>query len=158
MISRKGFGWGILCAPLALMAGTMHVQVEKGQVRSQPSYLGKVVTVLPYGYAVQSLGTQGSWTQIQLANGQVGWMADSALTAKGIRIKQTSSATGSGASADDLALAGKGFSASIENEFKRQNPTINFAAVNRMENDKASTGEMQAFVTRGGLRQPGGAK
>lgn len=144
--------------PLAAVAGAMQVQVEKGQVRAQPSFLGRVVTTLGYGQTVNAVAEQGSWVKVQMAGGEAGWMAASALSSKRITARQTSGAAGSNASADDLALAGKGFSASIENEFKKQNPNINFAAVNRMERDKASTSEMRDFIAEGSLYQPGARK
>ena len=147
--------WTLLLA-LPLVSEALQVQVENAQVREKPSFMGKVIGTLPYGTEVQPAAIQGAWTQVKLSNGQAAWISSSALTSKRIKVQANQSAVGTTASASDLALAGKGFNATVENEFKRQNPKLNFAAVDQMEKRNAPQQQIQQFLIQGGLK--GGAQ
>ena len=140
------------------LAERMNVQVQDGQVRATPSFLGAVVVKLPYGASVEAQPAQNGWMQVQTSAGQQGWMSAASLTTK--KIVMTAGAGGaSGASSDELALAGKGFNSDVEKEFKKQNPNINFAAVDRMAKIKIAPQEMQQFLAAGSIKPPtGGAK
>jgi hypothetical protein len=60
------------------------------------------------------------------------------------------------ASGDELALAGKGFSKQVENEFKGKNPNINYAWIDRMEKFVVSQKQSQQFLKEGELSPEGG--
>jgi uncharacterized protein YgiM (DUF1202 family) len=145
-------GW----AGLAL-AGRMSVQVQDGQVRKTPSFLGAVVVKLPYGTAVEAQPAQNGWVPVQTAEGQQGWIHQSALTTKKIVLASGGTTTAQ-ASSDELALAGKGFNSDVEKQFKQQNPNLNFAAVERMLKNKVAPREMQKFLDAGRVQPAGGAK
>jgi len=140
------------------LAERMNVQVQEGQVRATPSFLGTVVAKLAYGASVEAQPDQNGWTQVQTAAGQQGWMSTASLTMK--KITMTAGAGGaSGASSDELALAGKGFNSDVEKEFKKQNPNVNFATVDRMTKIKIAPQEMQTFLADGSVKpSTGGAK
>ncbi|MBP5322021.1 MAG: SH3 domain-containing protein [Kiritimatiellae bacterium] len=143
------FAW-LLALPI--VAEALQVQVENAQVREKPSYMGKVIGTLPYGTEITPASTQGAWTQVKLTNGQFAWINSSALTSKRITIRANGAAVNQTASASDLALAGKGFNQSVENEFKRQNPKLNFAAVDQMEKRTTTPAQIQQFIQQGGLK------
>jgi len=150
----------ILCAfSLAgtLLADTMRVQVQSSQVRGTPSFLGQVVTTLTYGQAVETTGAQGPWMQVRTSDGKTGWVHSSALTTKRLST-QTGGAVSAGASGDELALAGKGFSADVEAQFKAQHADIDFSWVDRMLKMNASSAQIATFAKAGGLKQNGGAR
>jgi uncharacterized protein YgiM (DUF1202 family) len=149
---------GVCALAGVALAERMSVQVQDGQVRATPSFLGAVVAKLPYGAAVEAQPVQNGWMQVQTAAGQKGWMSAASLTKK--KIVLTAGAGGaSGASSDELALAGKGFNSDVEKEFKKQNPTVNFAVVDRMAKLKIAPQEMQKFLDDGHVKPaPGGAK
>jgi uncharacterized protein YgiM (DUF1202 family) len=149
---------GALSLAGVALAERMSVQVQDGQVRATPSFLGAVTAKLPYGAAVEAQPEQNGWIQVQTASGQQGWMHKASLSKK--KIVMTAGAAGaSGASSDELALAGKGFNSDVEKEFKKQNPTVNFAAVDRMAKLKIAPQEMQKFLADGSVKPPtGGAK
>ena len=52
----------------------MNVQVQSGQIRATPTFLGKVLATLSYGVSVEVLLTKGDWMQVKSAQGQVGWV------------------------------------------------------------------------------------
>jgi hypothetical protein len=55
-----------LCAVLALAATVLNVQVRDGQVRDNPSFLGKIVGKANYGQAVSVVQEQGDWVRVAL--------------------------------------------------------------------------------------------
>jgi hypothetical protein len=64
-----------------------------------------------------------------------------------------------GASGEELAVAGKGFNADVEKEFKVDHADIDFTWVDTMEQMKVSPQELMSFLTEGGVQpQMGGAK
>jgi N-acetylmuramoyl-L-alanine amidase CwlA len=139
------------------LAERMSVQVQDGQVRASPSFLGAVTARLPYGAAVEAQAEQNGWLPVQTAAGQQGWMHKASLTKKKI-VMTAGGAGATGASSDELALAGKGFNSDVEQQFKKQNPNVNFAAVDRMAKLKIAPQEMQKFLADGSVKPAGGAK
>ena len=58
---------------LATGLPSMSVQVKKGDVRSTPSFLGKIVARLSYGDQVQVQGAKGPWMLVDLVDSGNGW-------------------------------------------------------------------------------------
>lgn len=148
----------VLCLAGVLRAETLRVQVQTGQVRSTPSFLGQVVATVSYGQAVESLETQGPWQHVRTIGGKVGWMHNTALTTKRITSQASGATVSSGASGDELALAGKGFSSDVEASFRSAHAEIDFTWVDRMATLNASPAQIREFVKAGGLKQNGGAQ
>jgi uncharacterized protein YgiM (DUF1202 family) len=141
----------------AAYAEALRVQVQAGQVRSTPSFLGGVVASVGYGQTVDVVAKQGAWRQVQTPDGKGGWMHESALTEKRVSM-QAGGATRTGASGDELALAGKGFNKDVEAQFKASHAEADFTWVDRMATLSASVAEIERFIAGGGLTQPGGGK
>jgi glutamate-1-semialdehyde aminotransferase len=76
-------------------------------------------------------------------------MHKSALTTKKVSMSAGTTTAKTAASSDELALAGKGFSAQVEKEYQAKNKNLNFAAVDRMEKIKISPTDMQKFLDAG---------
>ena len=146
-------GLPIVAAPVP---SRMNVQVQSGQIRATPTFLGKVLGTLAYGVSVEILQIKGDWLQVKAAQGQVGWVHKSALTTKRVSMSAGTSTAKSTASSDELALAGKGFNSDVEREYKAKNKNLNFDAVDRMEKLKIPATEMQAFLTTGAVKPPEG--
>jgi len=157
-----------LIVPLALLAGVlfagaagagedmMSIQVKSGSLRETPSFLGKIVGPVGYGDRVAIVSEQGEWRQVRSSAGVTGWIHSSALTEKKV-VLSSAGQTGTSASGDELALAGKGFNAEVEGEFKKNNQEIDFSWVDRMEKIKIAGKEIVAFLQEGQVA-PGGGK
>lgn len=130
----------------------MNVQVQSGQLRATPTFLGQVLGTVAYGVSVEVLQTKGDWMQVKSLQGKVGWLHKSALTTKRVSMSAGTSAAKTGASSSELALAGKGFNSDVEREYKAKNKNLNFAAVDRMETLKIPATEMQAFLKAGAVK------
>jgi len=160
MRRRILIGLGILLLsgllPAWAAAKTMSVQVRKGQVRGTPSFLGQVVGPVNYGDRLEVVVEQHPWMQVRLADGRTGWIHESALSAKPIVMRAGQQTVATGASGDELALAGKGFSSDVEAAFKAQNKEIDFTWVDRMEKMTATHAAATEFLRKGLVTPQGG--
>ena len=126
----------------------MSVQVREGAVRETPTFLGKVLTKLDYGQKVDIVEEKAPWTKIAAVDLELeGWMHTSALTTREIKLKAGASDVETGATGDELALAGKGFDASAEKKYRKDNPDVDFAWVDKMEGFTVTPLQIQAFLT-----------
>jgi hypothetical protein len=87
-----------------------------------------------------------------------GWMHSSALSEKKIVVKAGAQNVDQTASSDEVALAGKGFNADVEKEFKAKRKDVNYAYIDQMEKLLVTPAQMQEFVKVGALVPEGGAK
>jgi hypothetical protein len=147
---------GFLVPPLlANVQKTLSVQVREGQIRATPSFLGKMVAKAAYGDRVDLVEDRGAWKRVSIPGGKLqGWMHDSALTTKRIVLKAGQADVQTGATRDELALAGKGFNEQVETAFKKENKNIDYTWINRMEAFLVSPDQMRSFLARGNLVPP----
>lgn len=148
-----------LAAGWALGAGakTMSVQVRQGELRASPSFLGAVRGTVSYGARLTVLEEQGPWARVTTPDSAAtGWIHSSALTSKRIVLRAGERDAELAASSGELALAGKGFNAEVEAEFKTRNRDIDFSWVDRMERINVAEKEMHAFLQQGALEPPKG--
>jgi hypothetical protein len=133
----------------------LSVQVKQGQVRSTPSFLGSVTATLAYGDKVEIIEDKGAWKMVAIRKIK-GWMHMSALTTKTIALQAGKTDVKTGATGNELALAGKGFNPKVEAEFKSKNKHIDYTWVDRMEAFAIKPGQMQAFLKQGQVNSPEG--
>ena len=154
-----GFLICLLAVTAFAAAKLMSVQVKEGQVRSAPSFLGKIVATVAYTKQVEMLKEKGDWMQVALpGSGTEGWMHSSALTKKKILLNPNAKDIEQAASSDEVALAGKGFNEEVEKNFKEGNSEVNYAAVDEMEKIIISQQQMEQFLTKGAVSPEGGTK
>jgi len=146
-----------LAASIAAADNLMSIQIKKGQLRSTPSFLGKIVAELNYAERVAVLEKKDAWLKVRATATPVeGWLHESALTSKKIILKPGATDVSQSASSDELALAGKGFSKQVEGEFKTKNPQVDYAWINRMEQMVVSQDQIEQFIKDGKLSPNGG--
>jgi hypothetical protein len=111
-----------------------------------------------YGDSVTVIKQQDPWVYVSAKGGQLsGWIHNSALSEKEIILRAGSADVAKTASQKEVALAGKGFNADVEKEFKSRNPKLNFEWVDRMEKFVVSDDEIRKFIQEGALSPQGGA-
>lgn len=138
------------------------VTVKETQVRDKPSYLGKVLGPLFYGDRVtilaQPAGAPQGWLKVAGPDNKLqGWVNASALTPTDIALKSGSETVSQTASSGDVALAGKGFNADVEAQYK-QDQKLDYTWVDRMEGFQIDPQQVSLFLDQGGLTEPGGAQ
>lgn len=135
----------------------MSVQVESSQVRASPSFLGAIFAQIKYGDRVAVVDEQNGWMKVSLPDGRQGWVHGSALTRKKIVLSAGRTDSTTGASADELALAGKGFNSDVEAEFRAHNKDLDFTWVDRMEKIVIDLKTIQRFLEEGSVSPQKGA-
>ena len=152
---HKQFLAAMLAAWLIMMATAsaewMSVQVQSTQVRETPSYLGRVLAVANYTDRVEVLQRQRGWAQVRVS-GRMGWVNESALTKKQLRLVSGAADVERTASGEEIALAGKGFNSQVEADFKAKNHQVDFTWIDRMEKFRVSEQEIGDFLREGGLK------
>ncbi|HUW39707.1 MAG TPA: SH3 domain-containing protein [Rectinemataceae bacterium] len=129
----------------------MSVVVKVTQVRSSPSYLGKVLGDIAYGERVSVLELRKDWARIDVPSRKLsGWTNLSALTEKRIVLSSGSGNVDQSASSGEVALAGKGFNSQIEAEY-RQDGKLDYSWVDKMGKITETPEAVSAFLQTGGL-------
>ena len=158
---KRWLSLGLIAVTAAALAAgpiAMSVQVKNGQLRETPSFLGKLIVPLNYGDRLQVIEQQGDWSKVTAPGGQTGWIHTSALTKKKIAMSAGGQNAQTGASGDELALAGKGFNSTVEADFKAKNQNIDFTWVDKMEKIKVAPESMEQFLKEGGIQTAQGGK
>ena len=127
----------------------MYVSVEEAVLKQSPSFWGKNGASVFYGEEVIILEEKNSWKKVQLVidPSVSGWINESSLTKKKIVVSENRVS----ASAEELALAGKGFTAEIEAEYKKQG-SLNYDAVDKLENNLVSFDKVIEFMESGNIK------
>ena len=157
-----------LCAALLLLAAVaagaadqkqMSVTVKSTEVRATAGYLGKVLGSLAYGDRVTILEQPAApkgWVKVLGPDRKLqGWVNLAALTDKVVKLASTSGVTQE-ASGGDVALAGKGFNADVEAQYKKDK-NLDYTWVDRMVALSATPQQVADFLALGGLSEQGGA-
>lgn len=159
-LTRIVFGLGfilILAGAVWSASEMMSVQVKEGQLRSAPSFLGPIVGPVAYGDRVETLQKQGDWVDVKSTKNLKGWIHNSALTTKQV-VLNPGAQTKTGASSQEIALAGKGFNADVEAQYRRSNSRLDYAWVDHMEQIRISREQMVGFLEQGKVKPSEGGK
>ncbi len=150
----------LLLAAGAAFAAEMSVTVKQTQVRDKPSFLGKILGVLSYADRVTVVDDSNkAWFKVTGPDGKLtGWVSASALTTKKIELAAGSQNVQQSASSGEVALAGKGFNETVEQEYKADGK-LDYTWVDKMEQITVSPDQLSAFINKGGLTpQEGGSQ
>jgi uncharacterized protein YgiM (DUF1202 family) len=150
--------WILMCCAALLATGAwaakeMSVQVRDGQLRNRASFLGTVTATVAYGDRVTVNQTQAGWCEVATAAGTTGWIHESALTPKRVVMGSGEGDARVGASGEEVALAGKGFSKEVEAEYKKQNKDIDYTWVDWMGKQTVPNEQLVQFLKQGDLAQ-----
>lgn len=144
----------VLLMPVTALATSLSVQVEEGQVRSTPSFFGEIVDKVVYGESVDLIREQGPWRMVNTPRKPGGWIHQSAISDSKVELTAGGNVD-EGASGKEIALAGKGFNADVENAYKAEHQQVNFAWVDNMEKFTVKNSDIEQFIKQGGLRGAG---
>jgi uncharacterized protein YgiM (DUF1202 family) len=140
---------------LAAQSRTMYVATKNVSLKTGTGLFAGTVPgiALQYGDEVTILQERSAWTEVQPVKDRSkrGWIRTNSLSARRIV-----SGNGTSASAAELALAGKGFSADVENSYKQgSGATANYTAIDQMEGQSVSLQDLYQFLTDGRLSMGG---
>jgi uncharacterized protein YraI len=101
-------------APVAPAAGKILSVGQNGaQIRSAPSFTGKILAVLDHGQTITVLEERGDWLRVN-EDGAKGWVHESDLARQRPVLVSGTGTAPAGAGNRDVALAGKGFGVDTE--------------------------------------------
>jgi SH3-like domain-containing protein len=125
----------------------MYVTAKTLEVKSSAGFFADILGTLAYGAPVSVLREYGKWAQIESSEPPEvsGWVPAASLTSKHIIADSSTSA-----SANEIALAGKGFNQEVENVY-RQNGALDYDAVDAMEEIRISNRQLFSFLQEGRL-------
>lgn len=136
------------------MAASVKIITQQAIIRKDRRFFAPVVISVPYGEVVQQLKREGDWLLVVYRDKQ-GWIHISAVQEQKFRFSSLMTSKARETSPDEVALAGKGFTPEIEKAFRKQNPEMKFYLVDQVESLKISNRELQTFVKKGRLKEPG---
>ncbi|OJF77278.1 MAG: hypothetical protein BKP49_02075 [Treponema sp. CETP13] len=126
------------------------VSVEKTKVKENTGWFSKVTDTLFYGDEVLVLSEKGKWNKVSLVvdDSVSGWIPSASLTTKKIT---TTNSTRVSADAQELSLAGKGFTEEIENAYGEQN-SVDYNKVDEIEQISVDDTDLYTFLINGNLK------
>ena len=138
---------GMLSAQIS-RGNTVWVSVKTIQLKSSTGFFASNRGAVNYGDQVSVLQVSGNWAEVRSASNSslTGWISVTNLSSKRI----VASATGSTATAAEVAQAGKGFNAEVENVYKTDG-SYNYADVDLTERIVISDTDLLAFIREGRL-------
>lgn len=147
----------LLCGVVLLYAAeTMIVKVKITKLKNSPQFFASTVASLNAGAQLEKLESQGNWVKVKASTGAVGWLHKSAVQEKTFSLLAVNAPNKTGASADEVALAGKGFNKQVEESFKSKNKDVDFGWVDRMLKITVTEKAMLEFLKAGRLGDHGG--
>lgn len=141
---------------IIVLAETLVIQVKTTNLKKEPVFYAETVAVLNNGEQVEKIGEQAGWYKVKTKNGREGWLHSSAVKKKKFSLFAMDKQVKSEASAEEVALAGKGFNKQVEEKYKANNPSISFVEVDKMLKLKVTPRQLKTFLEKGKLGEFGG--
>lgn len=144
---------GILLCAAALFAvqngETVYVAVKKADIKSGTGNFDKVVAQASYGDELVVDKASNKFHRVHKASDPsvAGWIPATSVTTKKI-VTSSKKVT---ASADEIALAGKGFSEQVEDGYKTANKKLDYSNVDRLESFRITDSSLKTFIEDGEL-------
>jgi len=144
------FTSGVLFAESYPKGTIVYISAKTTNLRNNASPLSSVITEVEYGDSGVVIESNQKSTKIKLSGTEeIGWISNGSLTKK----KILASSKGTRTTSDELAMAGKGFSAEAESAFKQANEDLPYDLVDAIEEIEVSDEELLAFLKDGKLKR-----
>ena len=148
----------LMLSAAAVLADSLVVKVKTTSLKEEPVFYSNTVAVLNSGEQLEKLAEQKGWYKIRTQDNREGWLHSSAVKIKKFSLVAADKPVESGASAEEVALAGKGFNQQVEEKYRADNPGVSFAAVDNMLALEVTPEQLKAFLENGRLGEFGGGK
>lgn len=150
-------GVAVVCVAF-LLAQTLTVKVQSTYVRKEPKFYSSPLATLSAGDSVTQISSQAGWYKVRTSQGIEGWIHSQAVVSGKFKVAAVDQTLKTSATADEVALAGKGFNKQVEEEYKSRHEGISFAEVDRMLKIKITPDMLRRFLMEGKLAEFGGAR
>lgn len=139
-----------LISPTLVYAQTLTIITKQNAIRESCRFFSPIKKTVVYNDVLEVTSQQGEWYLVNF-KGVQGCINKSAVEKKSVSLTNLGSSGGQSASGEEVALAGKGFNPQVESEYKRENPSLNFNAVDEVERHKVSEAKLLNFIQNGKL-------
>ncbi|GHT98764.1 hypothetical protein FACS1894142_5510 [Spirochaetia bacterium] len=135
----------------SLRGRTMYVASKTAELKASTGFFAEILETLQYGDQVTVLQEDGKWVEVRWVDRPsiTGWMVSANLTTKRI----TASGSETSATANELALAGKGFTEEVEDSYKTSGAAgaAHYTEIDIMEGRTISKEGLYRFLAEGHL-------
>lgn len=128
---------------------TITVRVMTAKVMGGPKFIGATKGSVSRGDQLVVEEIKGDWYRVSGA--ATGWIHKTSVVEGKVELSSTPGGGGSGASREEVELAGRGFTPQIEDSYRQANPELDFAHVDAIERTSIDPAELEAFVAEGQL-------
>jgi len=137
----------LACA--AAFAEQVHVQIANAKLKKAPQWFAATVDEPALGDTLEVLKKTGDWCQVKAGN-TTGWIHKSAVSSKKAKKSRASTVGSTKTSAEDVTLAGKGFS-ELEADYRKNGENVNLEAIDAMEARSVDEAGLMSFLRKGAL-------
>ncbi len=130
------------------------VRVMSAKVMKGPKLIGATSGTVSRGAQLTVTEVKGDWYKV--SGSQSGWIHKANIVEGKVELNSKPGGGDGGATKDEVAMAGRGFTPQIEGAYRDENPNLDFGHVDAIEQVVFDPGELEAFVTEGGLDSGGG--
>jgi uncharacterized protein YgiM (DUF1202 family) len=166
MTAKKWFLGGAFAALLAAAAvgpslaapatgSTVTVQTLTAKLMKTPSFIGQTAAKLVRGDQLKFQEAKADWYKVTTAKGESGWINKSSIVEKAVALNTKPGGGTGGATADEVALAGRGFSKEVEAKYKSEHADLDFSHVDKIEALDVDSDKVAKFAAEGKI---GGAQ
>jgi uncharacterized protein YgiM (DUF1202 family) len=148
----------VISAAGSAFAGTVTVRQKMAKVRTQPKFYAPEVATVQRGEWLEEISRSGQWLKVQTPAGAQGWVHSSACVLKKLKLSTAESMGAGNVSADEVALAGKGFNPVVERKYREAHPELNYRLLDQIESYDVDEAEIIRFMQEGKLGEFRGAK
>ncbi|GAB4483200.1 MAG: SH3 domain-containing protein [Thermodesulfovibrionales bacterium] len=134
-------------------ADTLSVVTKENAIRESCRFFAPVKVRVVYGDKLEVTGREGDWVRVRFKSAS-GCIHSAAVTGRTLKLTGSEGQTGTSATSDEVALAGKGFNPQVEAEYRRNHPELDFQKVNAVQSYRLSDEQVKSFIRNGGLREP----
>jgi len=141
-----------------LLAETLIVKVKTTYLRKEPLFYSQTIAALQAGQSLEKISSQGSWLKVKTSSGLVGWVHLSAVQQKKFSLLAMDKTLKTKTSADEVALAAKGFNKQVEDKYRARHKNLSYAWIERMLRFKLTPAQIKVFLKEGKLAEFGGGQ
>ena len=140
----------------AAAAEDLSVIVRESKLHTTPSHWSPVSAQLHYGDSLSSISLEGGWQKVQVAPPVVssvieGFVHSSAVSPRKVVLVAGAQVNSSGVDPANVVLAGKGFNEDVEDLYRTNEKQLDFAQLDRWEQQTIPDIEVLEFLQQGGL-------
>lgn len=134
-------------------AETLSVVTKENAIRETCRFFAPVKIKVSYGDKLEVTAREGDWVKVKFKSA-AGCIHSGAVTERKLSLTGVEGQSGTSATSDEVALAGKGFNPQVEAAYRRNHPELDFQKVNSIQGYRVPDDQVRNFLRNGGLREP----